>query len=71
MGKDKKTLRQLRIENRFKQREVSEGASVPFGTYVAYELGYRKPSLAPAKRLARFFGCRVEDIEFELAKKGE
>lgn len=64
MAKEKKTLKQLRKEIRFTQREVAEGAGVPFGTYVAYELGYRKPSLRAAQKLAAFFKCKVEDINF-------
>lgn len=64
--KEKKTLKELRKEMRYTQREVSEGAGVSFSSYVAYELGYRKPSLAQAMKLARFHKCDVEDINFEL-----
>lgn len=64
MAKEKKTLKQLRKEIRYTQREVSEGSGVPFSTYVAYELGYRKPSLKNAEKLANFFKCKVEDISF-------
>ena len=64
MAKEKKTLKQLRKEIRYTQKEVSDGSGVKFSTYVAYELGYRKPSLEAAKKLADFFKCRVEDIEF-------
>ena len=66
MAKEKKTLRQLRKEIRYTQREVSDGSGVPFGTYVAYELGYRKPSLRSAQKLAEFFKCKVEDINFVI-----
>lgn len=68
MRKEKKTLKQLRKEIRYTQREVSDGSGVPFSTYVAYELGYRKPSLAAAQKLADFFKCRVEDIDFIIAE---
>lgn len=64
MAKEKKNLKQLRKEIRYTQREVSEGSGVPFSTYVAYELGYRKPSLKNAEKLANFFKCKVEDISF-------
>lgn len=70
MAKEKKTLRQLRKEIRYTQREVSDGAGVPFSTYVAYEMGYRKPSLEKAKKLAAFFKCKVEDIDFEPKQEG-
>ena len=62
MAKEKKTLKQLRKEIRYTQREVSEGTGIPFSTYVAYELGYRKPSLKNAKKLAAFFKCDINDI---------
>lgn len=68
-AKEKKTLRELRKGIRYSQREVSEGAGVPFSTYVAYELGYRRPSLTAAQKLADFFKCRVEDIEFKLREQ--
>lgn len=64
MKKEKKTLKQLRKEIRYTQREVSEGSGVAFSTYVAYELGYRQPSLNNANKLAEFFKCKVGDIEF-------
>ena len=64
MAKEKKTLKQLRKDIRYTQREVSDGAGVPFSTYVAYELGYRKPSLAVAQKLADFYKRKVDEIEF-------
>ena len=70
MAKEKKTLRQLRKEIRYTQREVSEGSGVPFSTYVAYEMGYRKPSLQSAQKLAAFFKCKVEDINFVETQEG-
>lgn len=64
MAKEKKTLRQLRKELRYTLKEVSEGSGVAFSTYTAYELGNRKPSLANAQKLAKFYKCKVEDIDF-------
>lgn len=64
MAKEKKTLKQLRKEIRYTQKEVSDCSGVAFSTYVAYELGYRKPSLSQAEKLAKFFKCKVEDISF-------
>ena len=63
---EKKTLRELRKEIRYTQKEVSEGAGIPFSTYVAYEHGYRNPSLKSAQKLADFYKCRVEDITFNV-----
>lgn len=70
MKKAKKTLKQLRKDIRYTQKEVSNGSGVSFSTYVAYELGYRKPSLNNAKKLADFFKVQVEDIEFDIVKAG-
>lgn len=62
--KAKKTLKELRKEIRYTQREVCDGAGLAFSTYVAYEMGYRKPSLVNAEKLAKFFKCKVEEINF-------
>ena len=64
MAKEKKTVKELRKELRYTQKEVSELSGIPFSTYVAYEMGYRKPSLENAKKLAKFFNCKVDDIIF-------
>ena len=69
MAKEKKTLKQLRKDIRYTQREVSEGSGVTFSTYVACELGYRNPSLKTAEKLAKFFKCKVEEINFEPANE--
>lgn len=71
MKKEKKTLKQLRKEIRFTQREVSNESGVPFSTYVAYEMGYRKPSLENAQKLANFFKCKVDEIDFSAEKQQE
>ena len=67
--KEKKTLRQLRKENRYTINEVSEGSGVPFSSYTAYELGYRKTSLEAATKLADFYKCSIEDIDFDVKKE--
>lgn len=61
---EQKTLRELRKEIRYTQHEVSDGSGIPFSTYVAYEMGYRKPKIENAVKLAAFFKCNVEDIKF-------
>lgn len=65
----KKTLKELRKNIRYTQREVCEGSGVAFSTYVAYELGYRSPTLKNAQKLADFFGCKVEEINFDVEKQ--
>ena len=65
MKKTKKTLKELRKEIRYTQKEVSEGSGIPFSSYVAYELGNRKPSLYAASKIAAFYKCAVDDIDFD------
>lgn len=64
MAKEKKTLKELRKEMRYTQREVSDGSGVGFSSYVAYESGLRRPTLKNAEKLASFFKRRIEEIEF-------
>ena len=66
MSKEKKTLKELRKEIRYTLKEVSEGSGIPFSSYVAYELGNRKPSLKAAEKLAKFYKRRVDEIEFNV-----
>lgn len=61
---EKRTLQEMRQFHRYTQKEASEETGVPFATLVAYELGYRKVPVERAIALARFYGCRVEDIEW-------
>ena len=68
--KTKKTLQELRQFNRYTQVEVAEKSGVPFSTLVSYELGYRKVPVDRALALAKFYGVKVEDIEFDVKKGG-
>ena len=70
MMKQKRTLQELRLLNRYTQVEVAEKTDVPFSTLVAYELGYRKVPVDRALTLAKFYGVKVEDIEFDVKKGG-
>lgn len=71
MAKVKKTLKELRKNIRFTQKEVSEATGIPFSTYVSYELGYRRAKLDTAQKLANFYKCKIGDIDFEPNKKEE
>jgi transcriptional regulator with XRE-family HTH domain len=45
------------------QREVAEGAEIPYGSYVAYERGENEwPPVEYVYRLARFFGTTMEEL---------
>jgi len=57
-----KTLRQLRgIRTR---TGVSQEVGIPYSTLQSYEDGRRMPSGRIKKRLADYYGVRVEDIFF-------
>ena len=61
---EQKTLKQLRIENRYTIKQVSELSGVKHGTYVGYEYNNRKVSLENAQKLAAFYGLEIKDIKF-------
>lgn len=60
-----KTLKELRKEQRYTVKAVSEGTGIPFPTLTAYDNQYRSPSLRNAKKIADFFGVTVEEIDFK------
>lgn len=59
-----KTLAQLRCEKRKTQKEVADDLGLAISTIGMYERGYRTPSLKSAKRLAKYFDTKIEDIQF-------
>lgn len=61
--KEKKTLAELRSEQRYTLKQVAEGTGIPFGSIVAYNYGSRKIPLQNAKKIADFFGISVEEIK--------
>lgn len=69
MKKAKKTLKELRKQNRYTIKEVAEKTGIAFSTYTSYEMGYRMPRVDNAQKLAEFYGCKVDDIDFSETKK--
>lgn len=65
----KKTLKEIRREQRYTLQAVAEKTGIPLSTYTAYEGGYRTPRVDAAIKIAKFFGVKVEDIEFKQNKK--
>ena len=61
--REPKTLKDLRKEFRYTLKAVAEGTGIPFGTLVAMDCNYRKPSLANAQKIAQFYGISVDDIK--------
>ncbi|MBX6773475.1 MAG: helix-turn-helix transcriptional regulator [Chloroflexi bacterium] len=62
-------LRERRLEAGWTQEQLGERVGVSRQTIISIEAGRYMPSLPLALRLARTFGCRVEDL-FEL-EEGE
>jgi putative transcriptional regulator len=58
------TLADLRSIKNLSQRGLAGAVGVKPSTIAMYEIGARTPSLANAKKLACFFGVRVDDIFF-------
>ncbi len=55
-------LRQLRTDRSISQAALAEALDVSRQTINAIERGRYDPSLPLAFSLARYFGCRIEDI---------
>jgi putative transcriptional regulator len=58
----KNRLKVLRAERDWSQAELAERLGVSRQTVHAIESGKYDPSLPLAFRMARLFGCRIEDI---------
>lgn len=60
----KKTLNELREEQRYTIKALAEGAGIPYGSCVGYVYRTRTPKVEYAKMLADFLGVDVNDIDF-------
>ena len=58
----KNQLKFLRTTNGLQQKDVAKAIGVTTSYYGMIEVGTRKPSLAIAFKLAKFFNIPVEDI---------
>ena len=67
--KKKKTLKEIRREQRYTLQAVADATGIPLSTYTAYEGGYRTPRVDAAVKIAEFFKVKVEDIDFMVKKK--
>lgn len=55
----------LRKQRGLKQKDIATAIDITTSYYGMIELGKRTPQLELAKRIADFFGVKVEDIFFE------
>ena len=65
----KNRLRVLRAEQQWTQTDLADALTVSRQTVHAIETGKYDPSLPLAFRIARVFGCKIEDV-FEDEKDG-
>ena len=58
----KNALRELRTQRHWSQSELGTRVGVSRQAIIAIEMGHFDPSLPLAFKLARTFGCSIEDI---------
>ena len=63
----KNRLRVLRAERAWSQADLARELEVSRQTVNALETGKYDPSLPLAFRIARLFGCRIEDVFLDQA----
>lgn len=60
----KKTIREMRVDRKIGQREMSEMLGVTQAALSQYERGRRRPEYVIAVKIAKIFGCELSDIRF-------
>lgn len=55
-------LKEKRIENRYKLKDIAEVAGVSFQAVQQWETGETMPSVGSLVKLSRFYGCTIEDL---------
>ena len=58
----RKNLRRARTQAGLSQREVAQHLGMSRPTYTYYETGHTAPSVFDLYRLARLYGCLMEDF---------
>lgn len=58
----RKNLRRARTQAGLSQREVAQRLGMSRPTYTYYETGHTAPSVFDLYRLARLYGCLMEDF---------
>lgn len=68
---DRKTLADLRRENRISQRELAKKLNMSSGAIAMYESGKRIPPLVKAIKIAELFNIPVENIDFSSVENSQ
>jgi len=58
-------LARQRAARQLSQKQLARQVGLSQSAIAAYETGERTPSLAVARRIARFFGVSIEDLFFD------
>lgn len=56
------TIKELRAENGWSQQVLADKLDVSRQTVISIEKGKYDPSLPLAFKIARVFGCKIEDV---------
>jgi len=56
------TIKKLRSENEWSQQALADKLNVSRQTVISIEKGKYDPSLPLAFKIARVFGCKIEDV---------
>lgn len=65
MKKVRTRLIELRKKQNLKQRDVAKAVEITTSYYGMIEVGDRTPKLELARKIAQFFGVKMEDLFFE------
>lgn len=57
-----KGLRRMRLERGMTLQELAKVLGVTLTSIHCYEAGKRDPSLKTLKKMAKFFGCKIDDL---------
>ncbi|MGJ0846908.1 putative transcriptional regulator [Tissierella praeacuta DSM 18095] len=61
-----KTLGEYRKDKNMTQIELHKATGIPLSSIAMYETGERTPSLARARKIAKFFNVSTDEIFFGL-----
>lgn len=67
--KTNKKLVTLRIEKGVSQTAAADGIGIPQTTLSSYEMGYRRPRIDKAQKIANYYGVSVDEIDFSGWRK--
>lgn len=55
-------LREIRLKNNLKLREISEKTGILSSSLSMYETGARKIGIYQLKKLAELYNCKIDDL---------